>query len=79
MLESEEHWLNISQHGESKFNLDGKIGGDADLSERGELYALKLPGLLRESIGVRLISIASLTQLTDISRMIVRSLFGPPP
>lgn len=34
------------------FNLDGKIGGDADLSPRGELYAKKLPALVRESVGV---------------------------
>jgi hypothetical protein len=34
------------------FNLDGKIGGDAELSPRGELYARKLPALVRESVGV---------------------------
>ncbi|KAF2154323.1 bifunctional 6-phosphofructo-2-kinase/fructose-2,6-bisphosphate 2-phosphatase [Myriangium duriaei CBS 260.36] len=42
-------WL--SRHGESNFNLEGKIGGDADISERGELYARKLPELVRESAG----------------------------
>ncbi|EEP81408.1 fructose-2,6-bisphosphatase [Uncinocarpus reesii 1704] len=40
-------WL--SRHGESEFNLTGKIGGDANLSPRGEQYALGLPALLRES------------------------------
>lgn len=40
-------WL--SRHGESKYNLDGKLGGDADLSERGERYARELPNLVRES------------------------------
>ncbi|KAI1936912.1 Fructose-2,6-bisphosphatase [Ophidiomyces ophidiicola] len=40
-------WL--SRHGESEFNLTGKIGGDANLSPRGEQYALALPQLLRES------------------------------
>nr|KMM70864.1 6PF-2-K/Fru-2,6-P2ASE, variant 2 [Coccidioides posadasii RMSCC 3488] len=40
-------WL--SRHGESEFNLTGKIGGDANLSPRGEQYALALPDLLRES------------------------------
>jgi 6-phosphofructo-2-kinase/fructose-2,6-biphosphatase 2 len=43
-------WL--SRHGESMFNLDGRIGGDATLSHRGEEYALKLPELVRESVGV---------------------------
>ncbi|SPO05290.1 probable fructose-2,6-bisphosphate 2-phosphatase [Cephalotrichum gorgonifer] len=42
-------WL--SRHGESEFNLDGKIGGDAYLSGRGELYARKLPELIRQSTG----------------------------
>ncbi|KAI5310881.1 Fructose-2,6-bisphosphatase [Ascosphaera atra] len=40
-------WL--SRHGESEFNLSGKIGGDANLSPRGEAYAKALPKLLRES------------------------------
>ena len=42
-------WL--SRHGESKYNLEGKIGGDADLSDRGELYARALPDLVRRSVG----------------------------
>lgn len=42
-------WL--SRHGESQFNLTGRIGGDADISERGELYARKLPELVAESVG----------------------------
>lgn len=42
-------WL--SRHGESQYNLSGKIGGDADLSERGEAYAKALPGLVAESVG----------------------------
>lgn len=33
------------------FNLGGQIGGDADISERGELYARKLPDLVKESAG----------------------------
>lgn len=41
-------WL--SRHGESQFNLSGRIGGDADISERGELYAKKLPNLVAESV-----------------------------
>ncbi|KAK4174618.1 6-phosphofructo-2-kinase-domain-containing protein [Triangularia setosa] len=42
-------WL--SRHGESMLNLEGRIGGDADLSHRGEEYALKLPELVLESVG----------------------------
>ncbi|KAL9127443.1 MAG: hypothetical protein Q9217_003680 [Psora testacea] len=42
-------WL--SRHGESEFNLQGKIGGDASISERGELYAKKLPELVASSVG----------------------------
>ena len=41
-------WL--SRHGESEFNLAGKIGGDANLSPRGEAYALKLPELVSKSV-----------------------------
>ena len=43
-------WL--SRHGESMYNLDGRIGGDADLSPRGHAYARKLPELVRQSVGV---------------------------
>lgn len=46
-------WL--SRHGESMYNLDGRIGGDADLSPRGQQYAQKLPELVRQSVGVSLI------------------------
>ncbi|KAK7544090.1 fructose-2,6-bisphosphatase-like protein [Phyllosticta citribraziliensis] len=42
-------WL--SRHGESMYNLDGKIGGDADISPRGEMYARKLPELVKQSAG----------------------------
>ena len=42
----------LPQHGESEFNLEGRIGGDALLSPRGEQYARKLPDLVRESVGV---------------------------
>ncbi|KAK0740038.1 6-phosphofructo-2-kinase-domain-containing protein [Schizothecium vesticola] len=42
-------WL--SRHGESMLNLEGRIGGDAGLSHRGEEYALKLPQLVLDSVG----------------------------
>ncbi|KAH3676381.1 hypothetical protein WICMUC_002012 [Wickerhamomyces mucosus] len=38
----------LSRHGESMYNLEGKIGGDADLSERGWKYAQKLPELVKK-------------------------------
>ncbi|KAH0607763.1 uncharacterized protein H6S33_002797 [Morchella sextelata] len=42
-------WL--SRHGESEFNVQGKIGGDASLSPRGLAYADALPELVKHSIG----------------------------
>ncbi|KAI1325656.1 6-phosphofructo-2-kinase [Xylariaceae sp. FL0255] len=42
-------WL--SRHGESMYNLSGRIGGDAELSPRGHQYANKLPELVRQSVG----------------------------
>ncbi len=41
----------LSRHGESMYNLEGKIGGDADLSERGFKYAQKLPELVKQLAG----------------------------
>jgi len=41
----------LTRHGESQFNVDGKIGGDALLSAQGELYAKSLPSLIREKAG----------------------------
>jgi 6-phosphofructo-2-kinase/fructose-2,6-biphosphatase 2 len=41
----------LSRHGESQYNLEGKIGGDAPLSYRGELYAKALPGLVQSCVG----------------------------
>ena len=35
-------YLSLFQHGESKLNVQGRIGGDAELSERGEQYAKSL-------------------------------------
>lgn len=46
-----------TQHGESEFNLSGQIGGDANISERGELYAQKLPELVRGSAGDRQLTV----------------------
>lgn len=41
----------LSRHGESQFNVEGKIGGDSDLSERGWMYARALPELIQNNIG----------------------------
>ncbi|KAH9967908.1 bifunctional phosphatase [Russula dissimulans] len=41
----------FSRHGESQFNVEAKIGGDSDLSERGLRYARALPDLIRDNIG----------------------------
>lgn len=41
----------FSRHGESQFNVEGKIGGDSPLSERGMKYAKALPDLITDNIG----------------------------
>ena len=51
----------LTRHGESENNLFGKIGGNAELSARGEKYALALntfiyPSTFRISRSVRLTS-----------------------
>ncbi|KAK5169985.1 fructose-2,6-bisphosphatase-like protein [Cryomyces antarcticus] len=48
-------WL--SRHGESNFNLSGQIGGDADISDRGEAYARRLPELVKQSAGDRQLTV----------------------
>lgn len=50
------------QHGESEFNVLGRIGGDADLSSRGKKYAENLakqlggPGSIHNCPKPRLVS-----------------------
>ncbi|OCH95219.1 bifunctional 6-phosphofructo-2-kinase/fructose-2,6-bisphosphate 2-phosphatase [Obba rivulosa] len=41
----------FSRHGESQYNVEGKIGGDSSLSERGMRYARALPALITDNIG----------------------------
>ncbi|KDR79033.1 hypothetical protein GALMADRAFT_63905 [Galerina marginata CBS 339.88] len=41
----------LSRHGESQFNVEGKIGGDSLLSPRGMQYAEALPALIKDNIG----------------------------
>ncbi|KAK3711583.1 Fructose-2,6-bisphosphatase [Vermiconidia calcicola] len=47
----------ISRHGESMYNLSGQIGGDADLSHRGQKYAEELPKLVKNSAGDRTLTV----------------------
>ncbi|KAF8626416.1 hypothetical protein AX17_006582 [Amanita inopinata Kibby_2008] len=41
----------LSRHGESQFNVGGRIGGDSLLSSRGLEYAKALPALVTDNIG----------------------------
>ncbi|KAL1412751.1 Fructose-2,6-bisphosphatase [Vanrija albida] len=41
----------LSRHGESMYNVEGKIGGDAELSPRGMQYAEALPDMVKKHIG----------------------------
>ncbi|RKP26602.1 histidine phosphatase superfamily [Syncephalis pseudoplumigaleata] len=41
----------FSRHGESQFNVEGKIGGDSLLSPRGEQYSHALPKLIMQHLG----------------------------
>jgi broad specificity phosphatase PhoE len=38
----------ITRHGESEFNVSGRIGGDSNLSSRGKAYAKKLADYMNE-------------------------------
>ncbi|KAF8589982.1 bifunctional 6-phosphofructo-2-kinase/fructose-2,6-bisphosphate 2-phosphatase [Ramaria rubella] len=41
----------FTRHGESVYNVQGKIGGDSSLSAQGNEYAKALPGLIHDNIG----------------------------
>ncbi len=41
----------FARHGESLFNVQGRIGGDADLSPQGQTFARKLPEILNPLLG----------------------------
>lgn len=45
----------FTRHGESEFNVLGRIGGDSPLSEAGRAYARTLAGVVRERIGSDLV------------------------
>lgn len=54
------------------YNLGGQIGGDADLSPRGELYAKKLPELVKNSAGDRPLTVwtSTLKRTAQTSRFL---------
>ncbi|GAA5904611.1 hypothetical protein JCM8208_004829 [Rhodotorula glutinis] len=41
----------FTRHGESQYNVEGKIGGDAPLSAQGEKYMEALPDLIKKKLG----------------------------
>ena len=40
----------FSRHGESEYNMYGKIGGDSNISPQGQMYAKLLPELLVDRV-----------------------------
>lgn len=51
------------KHGESQFNVEGKIGGDSLLSPRGMQYAEALPALITDNIGNAPLTVGTLIYL----------------
>ncbi|KAJ7746378.1 6-phosphofructo-2-kinase-domain-containing protein [Mycena metata] len=51
----------FSRHGESQYNVEGKIGGDSLLSPRGMEYAKALPALITDNIGDQPLTVWSST------------------
>lgn len=47
-----QHLYYFSRHGESDYNVLGRIGGDADLSERGQCYADRLTKYFASTPGI---------------------------
>ncbi len=50
MAQARKIWL--TRHGESEYNIKGIIGGNSDISSRGEEYARQLPFLLMDRLPV---------------------------
>ncbi|ORX56223.1 bifunctional 6-phosphofructo-2-kinase/fructose-2,6-bisphosphate 2-phosphatase [Hesseltinella vesiculosa] len=64
----------FSRHGESQYNLTGKLGGDSYLSERGQMYAGMLPALIQNHLGRD----KSLTVWTSTLRRTIQTAEGLP-
>ena len=58
-------WL--TRHGESRFNAAGRIGGDAPLTQAGEIYAESLPTFIEAQTPDRLRVITSTLQRTQLT------------
>lgn len=57
------------KHGESQFNVEGKIGGDSLLSPRGMQYADALPDLITDNIGDAPLTVGSFSVFRSCFRM----------
>ena len=51
-LHVQQRTIYLSRHGQSEYNRLGKIGGDSDLTEHGEAYALTLGRWAAENVMV---------------------------
>ena len=68
-LASGVHGFGFEQHGESQFNVEGKIGGDSLLSPRGMQYAAALPALVTDNVGNAPLTVrVSLSQIVNSPR-----------
>ena len=65
------------KHGESQFNVEGKIGGDSALSERGLRYAKALPDLIKDNIGDAPLTVTHLVYHLDSLLIPIGHRFGP--
>ncbi|KAF8924565.1 6-phosphofructo-2-kinase-domain-containing protein [Dissophora ornata] len=57
----------FSRHGESLYNVMGKLGGDSDLSARGKQYAKSLPLLIATHLGSEQLTVWTSTMKRTIA------------
>ena len=64
----------LTRHGESLFNVEGRIGGDSLLSARGEAFAARLSGYVSKEIGERDLAVftSTLRRTVETARPLVR-------
>ncbi|MDW8245945.1 MAG: 6-phosphofructo-2-kinase/fructose-2,6-bisphosphatase [Sandaracinaceae bacterium] len=64
----------LARHGESTFNIEGRIGGDPPLSPRGEAFAARLAGYVAKEIGEGdlVIFTSTLRRSIETARVLVR-------